>query len=266
MSNGIFENAWLQTSIATFQNAVLRDVNTNGLTQGVAIEKNKGLLKKNPYSYLNPEKVRSFEIGYRGMALKDRLIIDADIYFNNYSAFIAQVNMNVPASNNPDSIPYDLNNRNRQTPYRMWTNSTSSVYNYGYSLGLTYSLPGVFYMTSNMNYTKLTRKNNQDGLEDGFNTPEWMFNITLATNEIFKQFEAGATWRWQDGFYWQSFLVSGNVPSYNTIDAFLGYRLIKTPIKWKVGATNLLNHHYNSFLGGPSVGGFYYCSMSFGIN
>ncbi|MCU0394750.1 MAG: TonB-dependent receptor, partial [Chitinophagaceae bacterium] len=32
MSQGIFENAWLQTSIAEFQAAVLRDINTSGLS------------------------------------------------------------------------------------------------------------------------------------------------------------------------------------------------------------------------------------------
>ena len=33
MSHGIFENAWLQSSITAFQQAVLNDINANGMTQ-----------------------------------------------------------------------------------------------------------------------------------------------------------------------------------------------------------------------------------------
>ncbi|WP_261387868.1 TonB-dependent receptor domain-containing protein [Chitinophaga pinensis] len=41
MSQGIFENAWLASSITSFQQAVLNDVNTAGLTQNQAIERIK---------------------------------------------------------------------------------------------------------------------------------------------------------------------------------------------------------------------------------
>ncbi len=33
----------------------------------------------------------------------------------------------------------------------------------------------------------------------------------------------------------------------------------------KLGGTNLLNHYYVSYLGGPQVGGFYYTSITFDI-
>ena len=70
MSNGIFENAWLQSSITAFQSAVLTDINQNGLSKNAAIEKNKILLKKNPYTYIQPEHVNSFEGGYKGVILQ----------------------------------------------------------------------------------------------------------------------------------------------------------------------------------------------------
>jgi iron complex outermembrane receptor protein len=46
----------------------------------------------------------------------------------------------------------------------------------------------------------------------------------------------------------------------------VGYGFKKTPVRVKIGATNLLNQYYTSFLAGPSIGGFYYCNVSFGIN
>src|SRR5688572_15610050 len=76
MSNGIFENAWLQTSITSFHSAVLKDINT-GMAKNAAIEKNKGLLKKNPYTYIEPEHVNSLEAGYKGLFAKGRLFAEA---------------------------------------------------------------------------------------------------------------------------------------------------------------------------------------------
>src|SRR5258705_10821079 len=96
MSNGIFENSWLKSSITAFQSAVLNDINSNGLTKNDAIEKNRSLLKKNPYSYIKPEHVSSFEAGYKGLFAKGKLFGEADIYLSRYHSFIAQANMNVP--------------------------------------------------------------------------------------------------------------------------------------------------------------------------
>lgn len=263
MSNGIFENAWLQTSIAAFQSAVLRDLNTGGLSRSSAIEKNKGLLQRNPYTYLQPEQVRYLEFGYRGLFLKSRLLVDADLYFNKYRDFIAQANMNIPATAIADSIPYFLYDRTKQSAYRMWTNSQSALYNYGFSLGLSYALPKGYNINGNTSFAKLTRRDTQDGLEDGFNTPAWMLNVSVANPKIWKQWGAGITYRWQSSFFWQSFLVSGDVPAFGTIDLQTSWHFTKVPASIKIGASNALNRTYRSFLGGPAVGGFYYCTFTF---
>jgi iron complex outermembrane receptor protein len=264
MSQGIFEHAWLQSSITTFQQAVLNDVNTRGLTQQEAIERNRSLLKKNPYTYIKPEHVNSIEAGYKGVFTGGSLLVDADLYFNNYRNFIAQANMNVPDTQVPDSIPYALNNRSRQGQYRMWTNSQTKVYNYGASLGITYSAKG-YRLHANSTYAKLRKSANQDGLEDGFNTPEWMLNLALSKEEIIKHLAAGISWRWQSSYYWQSFLVNGQVPAYNTFDAQVNYTFPQLRSKVKLGASNLLNKYYYSILGGPSIGGMYYVTLQYGL-
>jgi hypothetical protein len=35
---------------------------------------------------------------------------------------------------------------------------------------------------------------------------------------------------------------------------------------FKVGGANVLNNYYNSFLGGPAIGGFYYASVMYNID
>jgi iron complex outermembrane receptor protein len=264
MSNGIFENAWLQTSITAFQQAVLNDINANGMSQNAAIQKEKTLLKKNPYTYITPEHVNSLEGGYKGLFANGHIYIDVDFYFNNYQSFIAQANMNVPKTQNADSIPYALYNKSQQSQYRMWTNSKTHVYNYGGSIGITYHEPGY---TANVNtsFAKLQKSTDEDGLEDGFNTPEWMVNLSVSKKKIYKQLGAGITWKWQNGYYWQSFLVNGNVPAYSSLDAQMNYFFQKAGCFLKLGASNLLNKYYRSFLGGPTIGGMYYTTVTYKI-
>ncbi len=129
MSSGIFENGWIRSSIDKFQAAILQDVNQNGLSRDEAIVKNQDLLVKNDYTYVEPEEIRSLEFGYRGAFFNDDLNIDLDFYYNKYTDFIGQVEMNVPKTNDADSIPFYLADRTKQDRYRMWTNSKTIAYN-----------------------------------------------------------------------------------------------------------------------------------------
>jgi iron complex outermembrane receptor protein len=234
------------------------------MSQSNAIRKNQSLLKKNPYTYIKPEHVNSIEGGYKAVFAKGRVYADADFYFNNYQSFIAQANMNVPNTQNADSIPFSLYNKSQQGQYRMWTNSLTRVYNYGASLGITYNSHG-YMANANTSFAKLQKSTNEDGLEDGFNTPEWMVNLSVAKERIFKHTGGGITWKWQSGYYWQSFLVNGDVSAYSTLDAQVNYTFDRAGCKLKAGATNLLNKYYYSFLGGPSIGGMYYVTLTYGM-
>ena len=77
---------------------------------------------------------------------------------------------------------------------------------------------------------------------------------------------AGVTFKWQSSFYWQSFLVSGTTPAYSTLDAQVSWLVESAKLQIKLGATNMLNHYYRSFLGGPSVGAMIYTTLTYGIN
>ncbi|KAF2331049.1 TonB-dependent receptor [Flavobacterium ginsenosidimutans] len=260
MSDGIFENSYTKASIDKFQAQVNTDVNTNGLTQAQAIEKNKNTIQKNPYTYLEPEFVKSFEVGFRGIALNRNLFIDADFYYNSYKNFIAQVEASIPNTTDPNLIPTALYSKNTQNRYRLWTNSKSKIYNYGGSLGLKYRFDNTFSALTNLTYTKLDRTDDKDGLEDGFNTPEFNVNGTLIAQNIWKNLGASVTARYQNNFDYVSFLVSGTVPAYWTMDAQVNYAF-KKGISAKLGGTNILNKPYTSILGGPSIGGLYYLSL-----
>ncbi|WP_353720503.1 TonB-dependent receptor [Dyadobacter sp. 676] len=265
MSQGIFEQAWLANSIAGFQQAVLNDINQNGLSQDTAIEKNKGLLKKNPYTYVKPEYTRTWEAGYKGLFFSRALFVNADLYFNRYSNFIAQANMNVPLSADPEAIPSDLYDKARQAQYRMYTNSRSVINNYGFSAGLNCQWEKKWIFGANATFARLKNTENRDGLEDGFNTPEWMWNCSVSRTNLLGHLDATISYKWQSDYFSQTFLVTGNVPSYSSFDAQVACRIPALKSRIKAGASNLLNKYYVSFLGGPSVGGMYYLMLAFNV-
>ncbi|MES2138288.1 MAG: TonB-dependent receptor [Bacteroidota bacterium] len=263
---GVFENSYTKTSIDAFQTQVNSDINTSGLTQAQAIDKNKGMLKKTPYTYIQPEYIRSFEIGFRGLALNNSLYIDVDFYYNSYENLIGQTEASIPLTSYPDSIPKYLYDKTKQDRYRLFTNSKSKMYNYGSSFGIKYKYDEKLSILGNFTYAELDRIEDKDGLEDGFNTPQIMVNGTVITENIWKNMGASITGRYQTKFDYVSFLASGEVPAYWTLDAQVNYNFKKAGILAKLGASNLLNKLYNSILAGSSVGGLYYLSLTWAIN
>lgn len=265
MSHGIFENSYTDVSVSAFQSAVTNDVNKNGFTTAAAITREKGLLQKNTYMYVKPEKVNSLEAGYRGKLLKEKLLVDVDFFYNTYKNLIAQINADVPNTTFADSIPFYLNKKSLQSKYRLWTNSKSVSYNYGGTLGITYLLPKDYTVGGNLTINKLDRQTENDGLEDGFNTPEWIYNVSLGNENLYKNLGFNINYRQQASYTWLSSLANGTVPSYATFDAQLSYKFIAEKLTMKLGATNILNKYYYSYTGGPSVGGFYHLTLVWGM-
>ncbi|MCC6720569.1 MAG: TonB-dependent receptor [Bacteroidia bacterium] len=265
MSNGIFENSYTKKSIDDFQTKVNSDINNLGYSQTMAIEKNKDIIKKNPYTYLQPEFVKSTEIGIRTINFKRKIYIDADIYYNIYENFIAQVEANIPSTEIIDSIPYYLYSKSKQNRFRLWTNSKSKIYNLGASIGMKLKLNNIISILTNATYSKLYKTEDKDGLEDGFNTPEWIINNSLIFENIKKKLGFGFTHRYQTKYEYVSFLVNGYVPQFHTFDAQFNYNFSKTGIVAKIGATNLFNKSYYSILGGPSIGVMYFVSISYNM-
>lgn len=267
MSTGIFENAYYKTSVDAFQAAITNDVNLNGLSTNEAIQKNKGLIRKNDHTYIQPEYVNSFEIGYKGLWLKKRLYIDMDFYYNQYRDFMAQVEVDVPKVpvQHPDSLALALSDRTRNDRYRLWTNSKTTVFNYGTSAGARFRFYKEFTIASNVSFARLDRIARTDGLEEAFNTPRWITNISISNPELTKHLGASFSLRWQEAFLWESSLATGTVPAFSTLDGQLSFSPGKLPVRFKVGGTNLLNRYYTTFLAGSSVGGFYYMTLTYGL-
>lgn len=266
---GVIENSWLRSSQDAFIKAVNTDVNKNGLSQNAAILKNKGLLVKSNYGYIKPERINSFEAGYKGSFLGGRLFVDADYYFNIYKDFIGQVELTKPNTGTigvNDTTVYAAYDKSQSKVYRMWTNSTSIVSNQGASLGLNYTIYKKFQASGNAAFSTLVHVSAADALIPAFNTPKWMANLSVGNNEIVKNTGFNVSWRWQSAFDWQSPLANGTIPAYATVSVQVSYKVPQLHTSFKLGATNLFNKRYYQYEGGPVTDGFYYLTIVYDPN
>jgi outer membrane receptor protein involved in Fe transport len=262
---GVFENSYLNTSVTAFRNAVNNDVN-NGKTLNQAILDEKKLLVQSTYNYLQPEHLNSFEVGYKGILFDNKLFIDVDYYFNVYDHFIGQLDVTQPYQGiigstggiNDSTANYVYTGGKQVKKYKMWTNSKSVISNQGVDLGVTYNFYKKFNISANVSFAKLVEVTSTDAFTPAFNTPKWISNISVGNREVFKNTGFNITWHWQNKFYWNSPLANGYVPAYTTTDAQVTYHLPAIESTLKFGASNIFNKYYNQYIGGPSVGGFYY--------
>ena len=263
---GVFENSYTNGSVTAFRNAVNADVNS-GMVQSDAIYQESHILVKSDYTYIQPEHINSFEVGYRGNWFNNRLYVDFDYYFSAYDHFIGQLDLTQPYKGtigiDDSTFFYAYNGGKQVNKFKMWTNSTSLVTNQGFEAGLTYNIFRKFTISGNASYAAIASIASSDAFTPAFNTPSWITNFSFGNREVVKNMGFNIGWHWQSRFYWNSPLAQGEVPAYSTIDAQLNYRIPKFFSTVKLGATNIFNHKYYQYLGGPSIGGFYYFTVVF---
>ncbi|MGK6343491.1 TonB-dependent receptor [Chryseobacterium sp. DT-3] len=263
---GYLENSYTLASIDQFVSAVNKDVD-GGLNQNQAALKNRALLSAANLPKLQPEKVTSFEIGYKSALFDSRLVIDWDFYYNVYEGFLGQVEVAVPKNENigSDHAVLAMLDRSKQDRYRVYTNSNSKYKSLGTSLGIRYNLVKNYNVNVNVSYNDLVSTNTSDLFITAFNTPKWAVNLSVGNREIIKNIGFTVAARWQNSFLWESPLASGNIPAYYTIDAQATWKIPEIKASVKIGATNLLNRRYFQYAAGPEIGGLYYVAFTYDL-
>lgn len=270
---GYLNNSYTQASIINFNATVAAQGNTDA-----AALANRSLLVIANLPEAKPEKINSFEVGYKTILFDNKLIIDIDAYSNRYTGFLGQVQVYVPIGETvgSDAAVLAMLDRNRdattatstqaaskgQDRYRVYTNAKNSYNNYGSALGVTYNFYKKYTVGANVNFNKMKASKADDIFVTGFNTPEWSTNLSIGNREVVKNIGYTLTWRWQDAFLWESPLVTGHVSAFSTLDAQVTFRFPKVKSQLKVGGANLLNHRYIQYAGGPTIGAIYYAAVT----
>jgi iron complex outermembrane recepter protein len=149
-----------------------------------------------------------------------------------------------------------------QARYRVYTNAKNTYRNFGSALSTTYNFYKKYTIGGAANFNEMKSNNSNDIFVTGFNTPRWSGNISFANREVVKNIGFNVVWRWQDSFLWESPLVNGQVSAFSTVDAQVNFRVPKAKATIKVGGSNLLDHRYIQYAGGPTLGGLYYVAIT----
>jgi len=208
-----------------------------------------------------PEALSSFELGYKGLLMDSKLLIDMYGYYGNYTNFTGRVVVAQSKSGNPIAQA----DADTGQIYSVPINSPEKIKTYGFGIGLDYRLPANFNLSLNVASDNLTDV--PTGLIASFNSPKYKLNASVGNSGFGKAKRMGfnVAYRWQDEFYFQSDLANGNLPSVQTVDAQISYKLPSTKSIIKLGANNLLNQYYYNAIGNAYVGGLYYVSFAYNI-
>ncbi len=213
-----------------------------------------------PLATLKPESLSSFELGYRGLLLENKLLIDLYGYYGQYTNFLARKIVVQSKSGAAIEVSDTLNGQIYSVP----VNSSDKIKTYGFGLGVDYKLPYNFAISANVASDNLT--DIPANFITSFNSPKYKMNASISNSGFgpAKKLGFNVAYRWQDAFFFQGDLATGNLPAVQTLDAQVSMKLPKTKSILKLGATNLLNQYYYNGMGNSMVGGLYY--LSFGYN
>jgi iron complex outermembrane recepter protein len=263
---GYLDNSYTLASVNAFNSAANKDINS-GVSPAQAAARNMGLLQVTNLSPTTPERINSFEAGYKSILLNNSLVLDIDGYVSIYDSFLGQVEVSVPSTDlvGTESAAIDMlaSNRGKQTRYRVFTNARSTYKNYGSAVGLTYNFYRKFTLGGNLNFNNIAANKEQDVFLTAFNTPKWVTNISFGNREVVQNVGFNIVWRWQSSFEWESPLANGVVPSYYTFDAQITCLVPQLNARVKAGGLNILNRRYIQYAAGPTIGGLYYVAITF---
>jgi outer membrane receptor protein involved in Fe transport len=234
-----------------------------------------GLLKPAVDPGYDPERVETYEVGYKGL-IGNKLFIDAYYYYNRFLNFLGTqtvVQGRQPVSLTDPTSTLQLISSATRNVYFYPVNSTTQIKNAGWAIGLDYLLPGNYTIGANVSSNYLMDKENIPvGFVTFFNTPKYRYNVSFGNRNIAgSNFGFNVVYRRQDSFLWEGSF--GNavatarqqtiIPAYGTLDAQISKKVPSIKSILKVGGTNLLGTLYTQSWGNPLVGSMYYVSLNF---
>ena len=214
------------------------------------------------FQQLKPEALTSFELGYKGLVMDGKLLVDIYGYYGQFTDFISR-RMVVQSKTGAPIVSADADTGNT---YSIPVNISEKVKSYGWGIGFDYRLPANF--TVSLNASSDNLEHIPKSFIAYFNTPKYKVNASLSNSGFGKKKRFGFTiaYRWQDAFYFEGDLANGNLQPVTTLDAQFSIKLPKTKTIFKLGATNLLNQYYYNTVGNSNVGGLYYISLGYNLN
>ena len=265
-----YENSVTIASFSNFASAFGADLQ-KGTPFPQAVANNKEKLVKSNVPFIKSEKVKSYEIGYKGLISK-KLLFDVNYYYSEYTDFlintvVARANSNIllPDGTINPAAATELLGSARQL-FQLYTNAADKVSIQGVSAGLNYAFEKNYRLGFNTTWADFNIKEADKNNVPAFNTPKWKTNLTLGNARLTEKLGFNVAWHWQSSFDWYgSFneMRPGKINAYSLLDAQVSYKVPSLKTTVKLGASNLTNKYIVQAYGSPSVGGLYYVSLNF---
>lgn len=281
--------AAIQSTVAQQLPAALAANGTN-LALVLSARANRSLLQPYQFKPYRPERVESFEIGYKALIAK-KLFVDAFYYHNKYTNFTTSVNaiqvtqqglaalgqqaqsltaLGITAN---DLVGLGLVQEQLRQVYSFPTSSEGKTISTGWGLSADYSLAKGYNVGGNISYNKLNSYDEEilkTGGRNFFNTPDYRWNLSFGKRPTSSSnIGFNITMRHQNSFIWHTSFVNTNdinatvVPAFTTVDAQVSKKLKSIKSILKVGGSNIFNRYYITSYGNPQIGGMYYVSLLF---
>jgi iron complex outermembrane receptor protein len=234
------------------------------------------LLKVANFSYVKPEKVTAYEVGYR--AGFGKFSLDVSAYLNQYEDFIGNKTVVSPLYGKVDfsditPLPAQMGGptptaiiaiaNGDYQPFQVYTNSAAQISSYGGSIGVSSRILDNFNIGLNYTYAKFDFDQSTDpDYEAGFNTPENKVKLSFGNDSLFKNFGFNLNLRWNDEYLWESTFADAIIEARTVVDAQINYTVPKWKSTFKIGGANLGGQEYMSAPGNGSIGSQFFASWT----
>ncbi len=215
--------------------------------------------EKYNWTQLKPEALSSYELGYKGLLMGGKLLIDVYGYWGQYQDFIGR-KLAVQFKDTTPTTMSDTTNRYFSLPI----NTSDKVQTFGFGCSVDYRLPNNFAIGINLSSDQL--KDVPENFVAYFNAPKYKGNAYISNSGFgpSKRLGFNLSYRFQQSMLYEGDFATGTLPDVHNIDLQVNFKLPKSKSIIKLGANNLLNSYYYNAIGNSHVGGLYY--VSFGYN
>ncbi|WP_259014217.1 TonB-dependent receptor [Emticicia fluvialis] len=219
---------------------------------------------------LAPEKMNSWELGYKALLTKD-LQLDLSYYRSLYNGFIGIVRFQgredgkMPEGNYQQKTgdwAKTAPDRTRGRFIQTWANFDKQVTTQGAFISLDYRVNNKLSVYGNYTWAKISDIKN---LIAGFNTPEHKFNIG-ANGLITKNFSYSVNYRHSSAYMYFMPFDEGEIKAFGTLDAQLNYFIKDLSSTVKLGGTNLTNANALSVYGSAPISRIVYLGIVCDLN
>ena len=216
---------------------------------------------------LRLERVNTIEVGYKG-AILPNVYVDASYFNSRYNdfiggiAFVGNVNGSRPTEaqvQTAATTPAGFSTPQARIIF-VSQNNSQVVRTQGATFALTYYLNKGLNLTGNYSLNVLDRSNLPTGFRTYFNTPKHKYNLG-ANGIVLKNLTYSVNYRWIQGHQQEMPFAAGDIQTYRTTDAYLGYTIPKLASTLQVGGSNIFNETNIQIIGGPQIGRLIYLGL-----